>query len=333
VLALQRSIGNQAVRRLLQRDPTLASRLSTLAKQVHAVGLVKAVKDAGVEEGDIHSALRVKEGEDDGVRPGLNIVGNLAARGRTGFVAADGKYLGDILPATVEDPLPKVAIMIGPLPFKEGDEAVQSTLRHELEHAIHAELMLEIQRRWREALKKAGKTRPTSSSAAQADFFAFADKQKLSKGELALIHGGTTGNTADTELLAHLEGFAAVFENTPPPSPAVILKSRMPPAIEQLRGAGQHGWPGADEPVKAVAKDRLAKFYAGLSADKKALLRDWLLYLHNRATTKSPKEATDDEEKAAALVFNVFGPIVKFLEWMLNVVGVSEPGARKLRAP
>jgi hypothetical protein len=334
VLALQRKIGNQAVRRLLQRDTTNASRLSKAAKQLRAGDLVKEVKAAGVEEGDIHAAARVKEGQDDGVRPGLNFVANLGARGRTGFVGADGKYLGDILPANIDEPLPRVAIMLGPLPFQEGDDGVRATLRHELEHAIHAELILELQRRWREALKKAGKSRPSSAQAAQADFFTFAERQKLSQVDLALIRGGTSGKTADTELLAHLEGFAAVFDSTPSPGPSVVLKqTTLPPAIEQLLGAGEHGWPGADEVVKTAAKDRLLKFYRGLSGDKQALLRDWLFFLHYRATTKWPKGAGDDEARAANLIFNVFHPVVGFLEWMLKLLGAVEYGTHKLPAP
>jgi hypothetical protein len=113
----------------------------------------------------------------------------------------------------------------------------------------------------------------------------------------------------------------------------VILKSSLPPAIEQLRGAGEHGWAGADEVVKTAAKDRLTKFYGALSPDKQVLLRDWLLYLHYRATTPWPKGASDYEAAAANLVFNIFHPNAKFLEWLLNIVGVFEFGAHKLPAP
>jgi hypothetical protein len=326
-------MGNQAVRRLLARDATLAARLSSVAKQLRAGDLVAGVKAAGIEEGDIHTARHVKEGQDDGVRPGLNVVNELGARGRTGFVADDGKYLGDVLPANVPDPLPKVAIMIGPLPFQDGDDAVTSTLRHELEHAIHAQLILEIQRRWRESLKKAGKSRPTSVSAAQASFFKFVAGEKLSAADQSLIYGGTTGKLANTEFLAHLEGFAAILEKTPPPSAAALLKSSWPPAVEQLRGAAKHGFPGADDSVKLAAKDRFTKFYGALAADKQALVRDWLMYLHYRATTQWPKAATDDEAKAARLVWNVFHDGVTFLEWLLNIIGVYEFSAHKLPTP
>ena len=51
-------------------------------------------------------------------------------------------------------------------------------------------------------------------------------KQKASPVDLALVDAGTHANRTDTELLAHIEGFAAVFEKTPPPSATAVLKVR-----------------------------------------------------------------------------------------------------------
>jgi hypothetical protein len=135
-----------------------------------------------------------------------------------------------------------VAIMLGPLPFAEGDDSVRATLRHELVHAEHDRMLLGWLGRWRQNGK--------------AGFGAWMRHQKVSPVDLALAQAGTSGKPADTELLAHIEGFAAVFGTTPAPTSSVV-KRALPPAIEQLRGAAERGWPGADPAVKATAEKRL----------------------------------------------------------------------------
>jgi hypothetical protein len=62
----------------------------------------------------------------------------------------------------------------------------------------------------------------------------------------------------------------------------------------------------------------------GLHAKRQALLHDWLFYLCHRATTPWPKDATDNEAKAARLVRNSFQPHVQFLEWLLGIVASIE---------
>ena len=51
-----------------------------------------------------------------------------------------------------------------------------------------------------------------------ADFAAWMRRQTVSAADRALVHAGMAGKAADTELLAHIEGFAAAFEKTPPPA-------------------------------------------------------------------------------------------------------------------
>ncbi len=307
--ALQRTAGNRATTQLLQRDPSKTARLAKIAKQLHF----------DVEERDIHLAMRVKEGEDHGVRPGLNVVAHLEARGRTGFVESSGRYHGDFLAATRDGELPAVAIMIGPQTFQEGDDQVLATLRHELTHAEHDRMLLGWMQKWRVSGK--------------GDFLGWLRRQKLSAPELALVRSGTLGKWYDTELLAHIEGFAAVFERTPPPSTTVLLKSALPTAIEELRGAAERGWVGADDEVKIAAEKRLAAIYSGLDASRQALLRDWLFYLHYRATTRWPKDAKDDDARAANLAWGAFHPYPGFLEWMLATVANVEFGAHALPRP
>jgi hypothetical protein len=107
----------------------------------------------------------------------------------------------------------------------------------------------------------------------------------------------------------------------------------MPPAIEQLRGAAEHGFPAASDPVKAEARTRLVAFYKSLSADKQVLLRDWLLFLRFRAVTHFPAGAKTPEAKAAAIVFAAFGRHVDFLDWMLDPIRGLVFTATALPAP
>ena len=315
MFALQRAAGNRATTRLLQRDPSKTARLAKIAKQLHADQLAHV----GVDERDIHLALRVKDGEDHGVRPGLNIVAKLPSRGRTGFVDPDGRYHGDFVSATRKGPLPGIAIMLGPLVFDEGDDSVLATLRHELVHAQHDQMVLDWVTRWR--------------ASSQPNFAGWMTHQKALPADIALVRGGTLGQVVDTELLAHIEGFAAVFDRTPPPSTSVLLKSSLPPAIEELRGAADRGWTGVDKDVRSAAEQRLAAFYAALDASRKAVLRDWLFYLRYRARTGWPRDAKDDDSRAAQIVWNLFHPHTGFLEWLLRIVADVEFKAHALREP
>jgi hypothetical protein len=331
VLSLQRTIGNQAVRRLLQRDRDDTAVLSKAAKELHAAALVADIAASGVEPGDFGFARQLRKGEKEGtspgLKPGLNIVVDPGGRGRTGFIAADGRYLGDVLPASTAE-LPRVAISIGKQAFDEGETTVRGTLRHELEHAMHAQLLLLVQRRWRDSLAKSHKAVPTNEADARKQFYAFAataaaggTRGKMSGWELDLIRGDTESSLGSTELLAHLAGFMAVFEQAPPAQADALKTGLMPPAIEQLRGAAQRGWPGASDKVKAEARDRLVEFYKSLAPAKQLLLRDWLMFLRFRAVTAWPKGARTPEARAAAIVRDAFGSHVDFLDWLLEPIG------------
>jgi hypothetical protein len=182
---------------------------------------------------------------------------------------------------------------------------------------------------------------PNSEADAEKQLFAFAATDQISSvhgkatpADLALIRGATTGHLAETELLAHLAGFMAVFETTPPVGPQAITGGSMAPALEQLRGAAQHGWQGVDEKVKAEAKDRIVAYYKSLAPDKKLLLRDWLLYLHLHLTTPFPDAATDEARMAKYVRSpTVFGKARDFLEWMLRAIREVEFATRTLPAP
>ena len=114
-----------------------------------------------------------------------------------------------------------------------------------------------------------------------------------------------------------------MFDKTPPPSTSAVLGSSLPPAIDELRGAGDRGWTGVDPAVKTAAEKRVAELYRGFDASRQALLRDWLFYLLYRATTAWPKDAKDDDARAAGAIWRSFNPHVAFLEWLLGIVAVS----------
>jgi hypothetical protein len=226
-------------------------------------------------------------------------------------------YRGDFVTPTREGDLPDVAIMLGPLPFEEGDDSVLATLRHELAHAEHDRMTLSWLTKWR--------------GTRNSNFDTWIRHQKLSAVDLALVHSGTVGKVADTELLAHIEGFAIALDQLPAPSASTALK--LPLAIEELRGAAQRGWVGVDDAVKQAAEKRLTALYNGLDAKRKALLRDWLFFLRYRATTPWPKAATDTDAKATTLVQDAFKPHVDFLEWLLGIVANVEFAAHALPRP
>ncbi|HEX3691594.1 MAG TPA: hypothetical protein VHV28_17980 [Solirubrobacteraceae bacterium] len=326
VLSLQRAIGNQAVRQLLQRDRDDTAMLSKVAKELSAAALVNDVAAGGTEPADFGFARQIRKDQKDGIKPGLNITANLGARGRTGFVAADGTYLGDTLPAATAQ-LPRIAISIDKQAFDEGENTVRGTLRHELEHAMHAQLLLVVQRRWRESLAKAKRSLPTSEAQARKELYAFAagptaspSGGKLAQFQIDLIRGDIEASLGSTELLAHLAGFMQVFETTPPADPSAIPKGLMPPAIEQLRGAAKNGWPGASDKVKAEARDRVVTYYRSLAPARQLLLRDWLMFIRFRAVTAWPKGAGTQDAKAAAIVHDAFSGHIDFVDWMLEPI-------------
>jgi hypothetical protein len=171
---------------------------------------------------------------------------------------------------------------------------------------------------------------PTSEDEARKQLYAFAagpkaspSQGKLAGFELDLIHGDTEGTLASTELLAHLAGFVTVFETTPAADAAAFSSASMPPAIEQLRGAAQKGYPQATDRVRAVARDRLATYYRSLAPDKQTLVHDWLTFLRTRAGASAPKDAATPETRATAIVRAAFGGHVDFLDWVLASIPKS----------
>jgi hypothetical protein len=316
---LRSALGNRALRRVLQRegltgeivrdvgavsDPKEWTKdrsgdvrplYAEVAKLANAARL-RDVKSTAAE--DINTARSARKGERD-IKPGLNFVANLTGKGECGFVDAQGVYQGPALPRTLDGPLPKVAVMLGPKAFHGGKDGALGTLRHEMKHAEHFQMMIDHVARWRGGGAKAG------------SFDSWVDKQKgIGKVERALLAGERSGNTANTEVLAYVEGFINTFhlrQVTPSASVAVDY----PPALYELRRAGEE-FAKAEKDVKAAALDRLRDYVKTvLTAKEQAQLRAWLTFLLN-------PPAGDDS--ATKLLRNDFTPIAGFLKQVLGLV-------------
>lgn len=318
VLALQRTIGNQAVNRLLQRDfvrdlgPTNVAdwtskrhasvSVVTLYDEIAALAKAKdKLRDVKANGGKVNATRRAKEGEKD-VKPGLNLVGQLQndqAGGETGFVDADGVYTEGRLPVTLDGPLPTVAVMVGAKAFDRGKDHAFAVLRHELEHARHFEMMIDKLAEWRRDAVKGGAANLTATeSRSRFDQWVKTSKT-MDKVQKALLAGERSQTHASTELLAYVEGFVSVFHLGPQtPSISLMLTGDFPAAIHQLWKAGEKGQ-GANEEVRKLALARIRDYETKvLTAKERAAFRDWLKFLIRLGTEKPPQGKTDEDMAA-----------------------------------
>jgi hypothetical protein len=265
-----------------------------VAKLANA-GRVRDVK--GVGKDDINTARDARKGEKD-IKPGLNFVYNLSAHGETGFVDGQGAYRGSELPRSADGPLPKIAIMLGPKAFHHGKDGALGTLRHEMKHAEHLQLMIDRLAKWRQSGKG-------------GSFDSWVDRQKgIGKVERSLLEGERKGNTANTEVLAYAEGFINTF-HLRHPAPSVEMAVDYPPAMYELRRMGEE-YAKADATAKTAAMDRLRDYIKTvLTADERASLKGWLAFLLN------PPAGAD---AGARLLRNDFQPLAGFLKQILALV-------------
>jgi hypothetical protein len=276
------------------RTGDVAPLYAEVAKLANA-GRVRDVK--GVGKDDINTARDARKGEKD-IKPGLNFVYNLSANGETGFIDGEGAYRGSELPRSASGPLPKIAIMLGPKAFHNGKDGALGTLRHEMKHAEHLQLMIDRLAKWRESGKG-------------GSFDSWVDRQKgIGKVESALLEGERKGNTANTEVLAYVEGFINTF-HLRHPALTTAMAIDPPPAMMELRRAGEM-YAKADTSVKTAAMERLRDYIKTvLTADERASLKGWLAFLLD------PPAGAD---AAARLLRNDFQPLAGFLKQILTYV-------------
>lgn len=228
---LDATIGADEWERTLKAGQSVTPLYADLATQLGAT-VIRSVK--GTDAKHINGALTPTP---DQVKPGLNFVSRGISKGRTFFVE-DGK-LANKLTVTKTGPLPGVAILLGPAAFVPGNKAFAlATLRHEIEHAAHDEMAIDWLRQWRE-------------KDAPGDFQVWLGKQQISAADRAIVGELTKGDTVNTEVLAHLEGFITAF---PHEDHAKANPERS--VYDQLRGVAEH-WAPASEHVKAEAIKRI----------------------------------------------------------------------------
>jgi len=224
LIALQRTAGNQAVVRMLAREPApsrvgiepvtdiggkkgeeawaaeLAANkgvkhlYSELATLLHATRIAHV---KGTSPDDINGALRPAAAE---LKPGLNFAARMGGRGLCGYLY-DGKFTSDLPRVTREGVLPTVAVVLGRGAFEGNSKAATlGVLRHELEHAFHDEMALNAITAWRNDAK-----------AKKLDFLAWLKTADMAAADKALVRERVSGSNTNTEALSNLEGFIAAF--------------------------------------------------------------------------------------------------------------------------
>ena len=191
----------------------------------------------GVENMDAQHINKALTPTPDQVKPGLNFVSRGLGKGRT-YYLDDGKLVNK-LTVTATGPLPKVVILLGPAVFIPGNKAFAlATLRHEIEHGAHNQMAIDWLQKWR-------------SAGAEGDFRVWLGTQAIGQADRALIGESVEGNTVNTEVLAHLEGFITAF---PLEDHATANPKRS--VYDQLTGIAEH-WEPASTHVKAEAVKRI----------------------------------------------------------------------------
>jgi hypothetical protein len=318
VLTLQRTIGNRAVNRLLQRDFVRdlgktnpedwtkhrkeSVSLVTLYDEIAALAKAKEeLRDVKATGGKVNAVRRATEGEKD-VKPGLNLVGKFdddQAGGETGFIDGDGVFRGPHLPVSLDGGLPTVAVMLGPKAFERGKDHAFAVLRHEMEHARHFEMMIDKLADWRRDAAKGGAKGLNAEQSRERFDRWVRESKSLDKVQKALLAGERQQSHANTELLAYVEGFVSTFHLGPQtPSISLMLTGDFPTAIHQLWKAGEKGR-GADDAVRKLALARLRDYVAKvLTKKEQAAYRDWLTFLIKLGTDKPPQGRTNEDAAA-----------------------------------
>ena len=261
----------------------------------------------GIGKDDINTARQAKRGERD-IKPGFNFVATLSGKGECGFVDGQGVFRGAELPVSLDGKLPQVAVMLGPQAFHHGKDGALGTLRHEMKHVEHFQLMIDWLEKWRKDVAKSGAVR---------NYDAWLGKQKLGQLDHELLMEERGGTHHNTELLAYVEGFINIW-HLRQDAPSLQVGFGYPPALYQLRRAGEE-YLLAHTDVKAAAMDRLRDYFKSvLTVKERAHLRTWLVFLADNA--REPAKAADDEASAAKVLHTDFKPLAGFLKEVRGLV-------------
>jgi hypothetical protein len=262
---INKTIGADEWERTLNAGGSVIPLYSDLATQLGAAGIA-GIPGTGVN--DIKGALTPTAGE---LAPGLNLVSRGLGKGRCWYLE-DGKPENKLI-VTAKGPLPKIAIGVAKTIFIPGNKAFAlATLRHEIEHAQHRQTALDWMQKWRDA-------------GAKGDFRVWLGSQPIATADRALIGELTEGETVNTEVLAHLEGFITAF---PQEDHATANAERS--VYEQLRAIGEK-WGPASVDVKTEAVNRIKEMKARQKGAALAALK--AAFTRLKGEKDAPKELVD----------------------------------------
>jgi hypothetical protein len=265
--------------------------------------------------------INIAGGNDTGYKPGLNlVVGSGGSRGgSTAYADAAGKFGArlNLAPGAAQG----VAIRLFGGSFSEDKAMSLDILRHELAHAKHLVAARESVAKW----LKAGGT-------GDADKFSGWLKRNrtgLSDADIALFGETAHGGSANTEVLAYVEGFMTAFHLIDPPPPVdhpIFLE-----LLGVLDTTKVLPWRSASKSVADLAVQRLERYYCSeLDADHRRAFDAWV-----QAQTK---RAADDEAAlkansnrgavagARARQENAFAEFIKRLQHILGKCSTSGAG-------
>jgi hypothetical protein len=261
--------------------------------------------------------INFAQAKDKGYAPGLNLVlaAGASKDGTTAFIDKAGDF-GDKLdtkdpmnPKLLLDPKdpPHIAIRLYSSSFVADKALSLGTLRHEMLHARHHELVLDA-----------------------------LDKRKSPKGAIdkLLVTDIGKGKREDTELLAYVEGFMTAFHLINPAPPTNH------PVFIELRGVLYTGtvypWSNADASVRDEALGRLREYYCHtLDAKHQAALDAWVKELDAQVTKdKAALKSGSDAGATQTAKADAFQWLEHFVQGMKEVAtgSCAAPAPKKTRA-
>jgi hypothetical protein len=300
VLRLQRAIGNRATAALLRApakpgefplvDDLYPTGTMDAATWKSTVASAKAALDARqVDEArTLYTALyqdlartatadtvgiaadfsvNLAKVDDTGYQPGLNLIlGSGGSKGgSTGFVDHGGHFNIKLDLSSGAD-LPAVAIRLYSSAFVDDKARSLGVLRHEMTHADHHRMLLELVARWRS-------TRKSTAGDFETWLKANAKKLGLSRADVAVaLETERHEATYKTEVLSYVEEFMTAFGLIRP------VPTTHDPIFAQLLGALESGrWAGAEEDVRKAAEARLAAYYSKvMTPAQRKVFDDWV---------------------------------------------------------
>ena len=270
-------LSNHALARLLARKTMDAAEWEKAA--TGSGGVAPLYADVATEIGTM--GLRDIEGTDAGhitgaltpadVKPGLNFVSRGIGKGRTYYIE-DGMPVNK-LAVTKAGALPKIAVCLAKTVFIPGNRAFAlATLRHEIEHALHNQMAVDYLQKWRD-------------KGAKGDFRVWLGRQGVAQADRELIGERVDGATANTEVLAHLQGFITAF-----PQEDHEKANPQRSVYDQLTGVAEH-WGSATKAVRQEAVRRITEMRKAQKGPALAALK--AAFMRLQGEPDSPKELVD----------------------------------------